>query len=118
VPPNPAPPHLALGAAGEDRAAAWYVGAGYRILERNWRTTFGEIDLICARAGLLVICEVKSRRSDRHGQPFEAVTRAKQRRLRQLAAAYASGSSTSFVGIRFDVASLLGRDFSVIEGAF
>ena len=111
-------PNLALGAAGEDRAAAWYAEEGYRILERNWRTNAGEIDLICARSGLLVVCEVKSRRSDRHGQPFEAVTRTKQQRLRRLAAAYAAGSATYFTGIRFDVASLLGQDFSVIESAF
>jgi putative endonuclease len=111
-------PNLALGAAGEDRAAEWYVEAGYRVLDRNWRSTVGEIDLVCTRAGLLVVCEVKSRRTDRHGQPFEAVTPAKQLRLRRLAAAYAAGSTIRFTGIRFDVASLLGRDLSVIEGAF
>jgi putative endonuclease len=111
-------PNLALGAAGEDRAAAWYAAAGYRILERNWRSAAGEIDLLCTRAGVLVVCEVKSRRTDRHGQPFEAVTRVKQQRLRRLAAAYAAGSATHFTGFRFDVASLLGPDLSVIEGAF
>jgi putative endonuclease len=111
-------PNLALGAAGEDRAASWYAAAGYRILERNWRTAQGEIDLLCVRAGLLVVCEVKARRSDRLGHPAEAVTPAKQRRLRRLAAAYAAESPFYFTGIRFDVATLLGGDLDVIEGAF
>jgi putative endonuclease len=110
--------NLALGAAGEERAAAWYTAQGYRILERNWRWAQGEIDLLCTRAGLLVVCEAKARRSDRLGRPAEAVTPAKQRRLRRLAAAYATASSLFFTAIRFDVASLLGADFSVIEGAF
>ena len=112
------PPHLAFGRAGEDRAASWYAGAGYRVLERNWRCGRGEVDLLCARAGLLVVCEVKSRRHARHGFPAEAVTPAKQRRLRRLAAAYATDSAIHFTGIRFDVVSVLGRDLTVIEGAF
>ncbi|MGP0030872.1 MAG: YraN family protein [Acidimicrobiales bacterium] len=111
-------PNRALGQEGEDRAAAWYAAAGYRILERNWRTGQGEIDLLCVRGGLLVVCEVKTRRSDRHGHPSEAVVAAKRRRLRRLAAAYAAGSSAHFTGIRFDVASVLGGDLSVVEGAF
>jgi putative endonuclease len=111
-------PNLAFGGAGEDRAAAWYAAAGYRILERNWRSDQGEIDLLCLGAGLLVVCEVKARRSDRHGHPAEAVTPAKQRRLRRLAAAYAADSPLHFAGIRFDVATLLGAEFNVIEGAF
>ena len=109
---------LALGRDGEDRTASWYAEAGYRILERNWRTEQGEVDLLCHRAGLLVVCEVKARHSDRHGIPAEAVTRSKQRRLRRLAAAYASGSPIRFTGIRFDVVSVLGPDLRVIEGAF
>jgi putative endonuclease len=111
-------PNLVLGAAGEDRAAAWYAARGYRILERNWRSSQGEIDLLCTRSGLLVVCEVKARRSDRLGHPAEAVTVAKQRRLRRLAAAYAAASPRSFTAVRFDVAWLLGADFSVIEDAF
>jgi putative endonuclease len=111
-------PNQALGRFGEERAARWYVDAGYLILERNWRGRAGEVDLFCFRGGVLVVCEVKSRRSDRHGIPAEAVTSVKQGRLRQLAAEYASGSSIRFRSIRFDVASLLGQDFSVIEGAF
>ena len=77
---------MALGRDGEDRAAAWYVAQGYQIVERNWRSRLGEVDLVCARHNVLVFCEVKARRTDQHGAPAEAVTRTKQLRLRRLAA--------------------------------
>ena len=76
---------LRLGAAGEDLAAAWYEANGYRILARNWRCREGEIDLVCLRDRVVVICEVKTRSSDAFGHPAEAVTPAKQQRLRVLA---------------------------------
>ena len=75
----------ALGARGEDAVARWYRGAGYQVLDRNWRCREGELDLIVARPGELVFCEVKTRRGTAFGAPFEAVTNAKQRRIRTLA---------------------------------
>ena len=76
----------ALGVRGEDAAAAWYRSASYEILDRNWRCAEGEIDLVArsAEGGVLVFCEVKTRSSARFGSPFEAVTPAKQRRVRAL----------------------------------
>jgi putative endonuclease len=85
---RPVNPHIALGQAGEDRAASWYAGHGYQIIERNWRSRIGEIDLICARPDVLVFCEVKNRCTDRLGDPVEAVTPGKQLRLRRLASQY------------------------------
>ncbi len=111
-------PNQARGHAGEDAAADWYQGHGFHILERNWRTISSEIDLICARPGLLVICEVKSRRTDRLGAPVEAVTPDKQRRLRRLAAAYLRASPARYPEVRFDVASVLGTALTVVEDAF
>ncbi len=112
--------HLVLGRQGEDRAAAWYIERGYRVLARNWRCRAGEIDLVCCRGDVLVVCEVKVRRAATHGQPFEAVTAAKQRRLRHLAALYlASGGPHHYYDeIRFDVVSILGGAIRVIQGAF
>jgi putative endonuclease len=109
---------LALGWMGEERAATWYRDHGYTVVARNWRTAQGEIDLICARAGLLVISEVKARRRATHGQPFEAVTAAKQRRLRRLSVAYLRSQRTTYDQVRFDVVSILGLSLEVIEGAF
>jgi len=110
--------NAALGHAGEDRAAAHYRARGYAVLERNWRARDGELDLICARGRTLVICEVKARRHAGRGDPAEAVTAAKQRRIRRLAAAYLVGQTTYWEEIRFDVVTVLGRRLRVVEGAF
>jgi putative endonuclease len=112
-----------LGASGEAATAAWYERAGYEILDRNWRCREGEIDLVVAGAGVVVFCEVKTRRSERFGAPFEAVTITKQRRLRVLAARWLSAHPQGGVAIRFDVASVLappGRapEIAVLEQAF
>jgi putative endonuclease len=111
-----------LGARGEDRAADWYRAAGYDVVARNWRCAEGELDLVVGRPGELVFCEVKTRASDRFGVPAEAVTIAKQRRLRRLAARFlaehpfdAGGAARS---IRFDVVAVSGSTVDVIEAAF
>jgi len=71
----------AIGRRGEDLAAAWLQRNGYTILERNWRRPCGELDLIAERDGEIVGVEVKTRSSVAMGEPEEAVTRAKQRKL-------------------------------------
>jgi putative endonuclease len=107
-----------LGRRGEERVAAWYRARGYAVLERNWRCRAGEIDLVCAKGGTLVVCEVKARSATVHGHPLEAVTPAKQRRLRRLAATYLIGQGAYWPEIRFDVAVVLARALEVVEGAF
>ena len=108
----------ALGRFGEDRAAAHYRAHGYAVLERNWRSAAGELDLVCARGGTLVVCEVKARSRTTQGHPLEAVTRAKQQRLRRLAAAYLRSQDRRWTEVRFDVVTLLGPTLHVVEGAF
>ena len=115
---GPANYRIVLGRSGEDRAAAWYARHGYQIVERNWRSRTGEIDLVCARDEVLVFCEVKTRCSERLGTPAEAVTRAKQLRLRRLAAEYIFLHTCGGHQPRFDVAAILGHKLTVIEGAF
>jgi len=111
---------LRLGAAGEDMAEAWYRREGYEILARNWRCREGEIDIICARRSVLVICEVKTRTTDAYGHPAEAVTFAKQRRLRRLASRWLESSNGRArpATIRFDVAAVLAGELQIIEDAF
>ena len=110
--------NAALGRYGEERAAAYYRAHGYAVLERNWRCPAGEVDLICARGRTLVVCEVKARSRMTHGHPLEAVTRAKQLRLRRLAAAYLRSQDRHWSEVRFDVAAVLGHTLHVVEGAF
>jgi putative endonuclease len=99
--------------------ARWYESRGYEVLARNWRVREGELDLVVARDGVVVFCEVKSRSSDAFGQPFEAVTPTKQTRLRRLAARWLAVDGRSWPVVRFDVASVVrGRVAGVIEAAF
>ncbi len=74
--------------AGEELAARYLTGLGWRVLERNWRCPAGELDIVAVDPGpplAVVFCEVKCRRGLGFGQPLEAITAAKQRKLRELA---------------------------------
>jgi putative endonuclease len=110
----------ALGTAGEDVAAAWYVKQGYEVVVRNWRCREGELDLIVRSGRTYVFCEVKTRTSTAFGAPVEAVTRDKQMRIRRLAARWLEdGAPGPAKDIRFDVASVLGpKEVEIVEGAF
>jgi putative endonuclease len=92
------------------------------VVERNWRCREGELDLIVRRGTTLVFCEVKTRSGRTFGEPFEAVTLRKQARLRRLAARWLRERGPTLGGrpaeLRFDVASILGRQVEVLEGAF
>ncbi len=110
-----------LGAAGEEAAAGWYTERGYEVLARNWRVREGEIDLVLAGEGTLVFCEVKTRSSDRFGTALEAVTPAKQKRLRRLAGIYLTRGETGCRprrAIRFDVVAVGPDGVEVVENAF
>jgi putative endonuclease len=108
----------ALGAYGEQLVARWYERRGYRVLDRNWRCREGELDLIVALANIVVFCEVKTRRNLDYGLPAEAVGWKKQRTIRAVASAWLRETRSRPSVVRFDVASVVRRDVSVIEGAF
>ena len=94
----------ALGSWGEERAAGYLREKGYRILDRNWRGRYGELDLIALRDGVLVFAEVKLRRSAAFGAAREFVTAAKQQKLRMTAAAWlAAHPRAQELAARFDV---------------
>ena len=77
-----------LGARGESLAAAALTAAGMVIVERNWRCTQGEIDIVATDRDETVFVEVKTRSSVAFGAPLEAITAQKLARLRRLAAAW------------------------------
>jgi putative endonuclease len=95
-----------LGKSGEQAAAEYLQGCGFRILDRNWRSADGEIDIVAVERQVLVICEVKSRTSVRHGSPLEAVSRAKRSRLRRLAVQWLNAHGVRFDQVRIDVVGL------------
>ncbi len=109
---------LALGAAGEELAAAWYRDHGYEVVARNWRVREGELDIVARRRGVLVFCEVKTRRTDAYGSPASAVTADKQARIRRLASIYLRSVRVRPRRLRFDVAAVLSGRLTMIEGAF
>ena len=74
-------PRHVVGKAGEEAAVQFLRQHGYRILERNYRCRFGEIDLIARDGPMLAFVEVKTRRSQKYGPPAAAVTFQKQRHL-------------------------------------
>ncbi len=71
----------ALGNRGEDLAAVFFLGKGFRVMERNWSRPFGEIDLILEKEGKVHFVEVKTRKSLEFGYPEESITRSKLRHL-------------------------------------
>lgn len=109
----------ALGAHGEALAARWYGEQGYIVLARNWRCRHGELDLVLGRPGVVVFCEVKARTTAAFGSGAEAVTAAKQARIRRLAAEWLATAKPGRVDVRFDVAVVhRGVELEVVEAAF
>ena len=100
-------PRRQLGDAGEDLAARALKKQGYKILERNYVTPLGEIDLIARHRGELVFIEVKTRRSNQFADPKDAVTPAKQARLQRLADYYLQRKRLGEVEMRFDVVGII-----------
>ena len=100
-----------LGRAGEQVAVEYLERAGLRILDRNWRSTIGELDIVAAERRVLVVCEVKTRSGTGFGTPLEAITRHKQARLRRLAAQWLVAHGVLFDEVRIDAIGVL-RDSS------
>ena len=103
----PAHSHLSrneLGALGEQFAVEHLGALGLRIVERNWRCRYGELDVIAADGEhTLVFVEVKTRTGDRFGGVVQAVTPQKVRRIRRLAGVWLAGQDNGWAQIRIDV---------------
>jgi putative endonuclease len=94
-----------LGALGEQLAVDYLTAAGLRVIERNWRCRYGELDVIAAdpAARAVVFVEVKTRTTDLFGGVAEAVTPQKVRRIRRLAALWLAGQDDRWAQVRIDV---------------
>ncbi|RZB34586.1 MAG: putative endonuclease [Desulfobacteraceae bacterium Eth-SRB1] len=95
---------------------------GYRIVEQNYRTKLGEIDIIAKDKGVLVFIEVKARKSFRFGNPKWAVTPKKQRKISMVALYYLKATKQRDVKARFDVVSIYpiqgSQGIELIKNAF
>lgn len=107
----------ALGEQGEQLAAEHLVALGVEIVERNWRCSIGEIDIVGRDHDALVFYEVKTRSTARFGSPAEAITPAKAARLRRLATRWLSVHQMHAYDVRVDVLALTmsGRGATQIE---
>ncbi len=108
----------ARGQWGEDLAAAHYRRLGHDIVDRNWRSATGELDLVVFDGSTYVFSEVKARRTADFGPASAAVTVAKQRRIRQLAVEWLRAHDVNAHSIRFDVVAITGTDLELITDAF
>ncbi|NOQ66696.1 MAG: YraN family protein [Desulfobacterales bacterium] len=95
-----------LGAKGEEVAVSYLKSRGYRIVERNYRIRFGEIDIIAEQGDDLVFIEVKTRSGTLFGSPFESVTKQKQKQLSKVALEYISKQGFQDRPARFDVVGI------------
>ena len=98
---------IAFGDKGEKAAARYLRQQGFKIVDRQHKTQFGEIDLICRDGETWVFVEVKTRQSDASGRPDEAVTQSKQRQLTRNAMSYLKKRNLFEQPCRFDVVSVL-----------
>ena len=96
----------ALGISGEDLACAELQRRGYAIVERRYRTRFGEIDIIAKDGGTLVFVEVKARMTQEFGGAAAAMTGWKQRRIARMAADYLARWHLIDCPCRFDVVAI------------
>ncbi len=101
--------HKLLGDQGERKAVRYLKKLGYRILERQHRDRFGEIDIIAMDGSQIVFVEVKTRRTTDAGQPFEAVDRNKQGKIAKAALAWLKNQGRLDQSCRFDVISIVWK---------
>lgn len=101
-----------FGSWGEQLAVDHLVGLGWQIIERNWRCPAGELDIIALEpvpgaAPIAVVVEVKARRGTGYGEPLEAITTTKLRRLRRMAAQWREHSQLDLSDLRVDAIGIL-----------
>ena len=106
------------GKAAEEKAASYLKSLGYEILERNFRSKFGEIDIIAKDKDTLVIVEVRSKSYSFFGTPEETISKSKAKKIIKTAEFYIQTKNPNFENVRFDIISILHNNISHIKNAF
>lgn len=108
------PTRARLGRYGEQLAVRHLERAGFLVLARNWRPAGvglrGELDVVAQDGGVLVVCEVKTRRGEQAGGPLAGVTPRKYGQLRVLAASYLAAADRHWDQVRFDAVGVCWPD--------
>ncbi|MDE3721597.1 YraN family protein [Nocardiopsis sp. N85] len=99
-----------LGGLGEEMAAVFLERSGIRVVDRNWRSPAGEIDIVARDGPVLVVAEVKTRTRLGYGHPVEAIGRRKRQRLRSLGRAWARARRVRCHPLRIDGLGVLITD--------
>ena len=113
-------PTLTTGNRGENLVCQKLEERGFRILKRNVRERFAEIDIVAEDGDTLCFVEVRSRQNTRLGHPVETVNYKKQRSIRRAAEVFLSRHKITAKPIRFDVATIVWNEmvFEYFENAF
>jgi putative endonuclease len=108
------------GAKGEDFVCKKLKQRGFRILERNVREKFAEIDIVAEDGDTVCFIEVRTRQNSRLGHPAETITYHKQKSIRRAAEAFLARRNVASRPIRFDVATIVWdeMEFQYFEDAF
>lgn len=107
-----------IGDRGEELAINYLKKNKYKILESKYKIAIGEIDIIARKKKTIVFIEVKSRTSDYFGRPSEAVSAAKQNKIRAVATTYLKIKRKLDSLVRFDVIEVLDDEINHIENCF
>ena len=111
-----------LGGRAEEAVAEWLAARGYEILERNYMTKVGEVDIIARQGECLCFVEVRSRSTDAMGSPALTVDARKQRQVIRAAMYFLSEKGVTNLVARFDVAAVTfgaaGPEIEYIPSAF
>lgn len=107
-----------IGADYEKQAGEYLIRQGYEIIEYNFYSRHGEIDIIAMHEGYLVFVEVKYRKDSSSGYPLEAISFSKQKSICKCAMYYMKKNALFDVPVRFDVVGILNDQMQVIQNAF
>ena len=106
------------GNVGEVMSAEFLKKKGYKIITTNFKTKFGEIDIIAKDKNTFVFVEVKRRETLKFGRPIEAINYKKEQTIKKVAEYYLNKTKNFDKDVRFDVIEIVGNEITHIEYAF
>jgi len=103
------------GALGEQYAARYLIAQGYEVLNTNFHSKFGEIDIVARKNNEIIFCEVKTRKNINFGLPQEAFNYKKYSRIKKTIFIYFQNNRTNYSRWRIDLVSILLNSFDEVK---